>query len=87
MTFALDSLVLPLGLLSGAFFSLQEVPEGARWLFELNPVFHAVQGFRFGFIGWAAGPVLASALVLVALILALAGLAWRLFAIGYKIKA
>ncbi len=80
-------LILPMGLLSGAFFSLQDVPEGARWLFELNPVFHAVQGFRFGFIGSAAGPVLASALVLVALILALAGLAWRLFAIGYKIKA
>jgi ABC-2 type transport system permease protein len=80
-------LILPLGLLSGAFFSLQDVPEGVRWLFELNPVFHAVQGFRFGFIGSAAGSVLASALVLVALILALAGLAWRLFAIGYKIKA
>jgi ABC-2 type transport system permease protein len=79
-------LILPLGLLSGAFFSLQGVPESVRWLFELNPVFHAVQGFRFGFIGATGGQVLASAIVLGALILALAGLAWRLFAIGYKIK-
>ncbi len=79
-------LILPLGLLSGAFFSLQEVPVGVRWLFEFNPVFHAVQGFRHGFIAAAGGQVLASAIVLGVLIPALAGLAWRLFAIGYKIR-
>ncbi len=79
-------LVLPLGLLSGAFFPLRGVPEGARWLFDLNPVFHAVQGFRYGFIGAAEVSLPVSALVLVALDLGLAGLAWRLFAIGYKIK-
>ena len=78
---------MPLGLLSGAFFSLRDVPEGARWLFELNPVFHAVQGFRYGFIGAADTEVAVSALIICALILAFAGLAWRLFAIGYKIKA
>ncbi len=79
--------ILPLGLLSGAFFTLKGVPEGARWLFEFNPVFHAVQGFRYGFIGSAEAPVAVSAAVLVGLDLALAALAWRLIAIGYKIKA
>jgi ABC-2 type transport system permease protein len=79
-------LILPLGLLSGAFFTLQGVPEEARWLFDLNPVFHAVQGFRYGFTGAAEAPVAVSALVLVTLDLALGGLAWRLFALGYKIK-
>ncbi len=79
-------LILPLGLLSGAFFSLQGVSEGARWLFELNPVFHAVQGFRFGFIGSAEAAVLTSGAVLIALDLMLACLAWRLLASGYKIK-
>jgi len=79
-------LILPLGLLSGAFFTLQGVPEGARWLFDFNPVFHAVQGFRYGFIGVAEAPVAVSAAVLVGLGLVLAALAWRLFALGYKIK-
>jgi ABC-2 type transport system permease protein len=79
--------ILPLGLLSGAFFNLQGVPEGARWLFDFNPVFHAVQGFRFGFIGAAETPVAVSAAVLVGLDLVLGALAWRLFALGYKIKA
>ena len=80
-------LILPIGLLSGAFFTLQGVPEGARWLFDLNPVFHAVQGFRYGFIGVAEAPVAVSAAVLVGLDLALGVLVWRLFALGYKIKA
>ncbi len=79
-------LILPLGLLSGAFFTLQGVPEGARWLFDLNPVFHAVQGFRYGFIGVAEAPVAVSAAVLLGLDAVLAVLAWRLFALGYKIK-
>ncbi len=79
-------LILPLGLLSGAFFTLNGVPEEARWLFDFNPVFHAVQGFRYGFIGSAEAPVAISAAVLVGLDLALAALAWRLFARGYKIK-
>ncbi len=79
-------LILPLGLLSGAFFTLAGVPEGARWLFDLNPVYHAVQGFRYGFIGVAETPVAVSAAVLVGLDLVLAALAWRLFALGYKIK-
>ena len=38
-------------------------------------------------LGTAGEAVSASALVLGALILAFAGLAWRLFAVGYKIKA
>jgi len=80
-------LILPIGLLSGAFFTLQGVPEGARWLFDLNPVFHAVQGFRYGFIGVAEAPVAVSAAVLVGLDLVLAVLVWRLFVLGYKIKA
>jgi len=79
-------LILPLGLLSGAFFTLRGVPEGARWLFDFNPVFHAVQGFRYGFIGTAEAPVAVSAAVLIGLDLVLAALAWRLFAIGYKTK-
>ncbi len=80
-------LILPIGLLSGAFFTLQGVPEGARWLFDLNPVFHAVQGFRYGFIGVAEAPVAVSAAVLVGLDLVLGVLVWRLVALGYKIKA
>lgn len=79
--------ILPLALLSGAFFPLEHVPSGARWLLELNPVFHAIEGFRWALTGYSQGGALwTSALVLAALILVLGALAWRLFAVGYKIK-
>ena len=84
---AADSfLILPLGILSGAFFSLEDLPAAARWLIEANPVFYVIDGFRFGFIGSQD-----SALALgTGAILVLTGvfgiLTWRLFAVGYKLK-
>jgi ABC-2 type transport system permease protein len=79
-------LMLPLGLLSGAFFPVERLPEAARWIFGINPVFHAVEGFRAGFTGQAQEPLLAAAAILVALVAGLGAIAWRLFALGYKIK-
>jgi ABC-2 type transport system permease protein len=79
-------LMLPLGLLSGAFFPVENLPEAARWIFAINPVFHAVEGFRAGFTGQAQESLLVAAAVLAVLIAGLGLLAWRLFAAGYKIK-
>jgi hypothetical protein len=49
-------------------------------------VFLAVNAFRYGLTGYSEATVLLAPLVLLALNLALAGLAWRLFARGYKIR-
>jgi len=78
--------VVPLGLLSGTFFTVERLPEGFRDWIYFNPVFYAVDGFRSGFIGHAETSPALGAGILAALILALALLAWRLFAVGYKIK-
>ena len=79
-------LVFPIAILSGAFFAIASLPADVRWLFAANPVFHALEGFRYGFTGQAhESPGLALA-VLLALIAALGGLAWRLVAVGYKLK-
>ncbi|MEQ8355830.1 MAG: ABC transporter permease [Kiloniellaceae bacterium] len=78
--------VVPLGLLSGTFFSVERLPEALREWIYFNPVFYAIDGFRAGFIGHAETSLALGAGVLVALNLALALLAWRLFAVGYKIK-
>lgn len=79
-------LILPLGLLSGAFFSIDRIPEEAHWLFYVNPVFHAVEGFRYGFIGASSESPAVAAAVLLGLIVALGGLAWRMVTVGYKLK-
>lgn len=79
-------LIVPLGLLSGTFFSVQRLPEAFRDWIYFNPVFYAVDGFRAGFIGQAETSLVLGAAVMTALNLGLAVLAWRLFAAGYKIR-
>ncbi|WP_193368645.1 ABC transporter permease [Pelagibius marinus] len=79
-------LIVPLGLLSGTFFSVERLPEAFRDWIYFNPVFYAVDGFRAGFIGQAETSLALGAGLLAALNLTLAVLAWRLFAAGYKIR-
>lgn len=79
-------LVAPLGFLSGAFFPIDTLPDGVRWVFHLNPVFQAVEGFRYGFIGQAQTSLVTAALVLTGLSLVLGVIAWRMLAVGYRIK-
>jgi len=79
-------LILPLGFLSGAFFSLQGLPETFRGIVVLNPAFYAVDGFRYGLTGHSEGSLIFGFFYIASLILGLAILIWRLFSIGYKIK-
>ena len=84
---AADSFViLPLGVLSGAFFPLEGAPDAVRSLILLNPAFHAVDGLRYAATGYSAWSPWASLAILLAVDLVLAAVAWRLFAAGYKIK-
>ena len=78
--------IVPLGLLSGTFFSVARLPEEFRGWIYANPVFYAIDGFRAGFIGQSETSLALGAGLLVALNLGLAALAWRLFAAGYKIR-
>jgi ABC-2 type transport system permease protein len=80
-------LILPLGLLSGAFFPLAAVPEAARLFFYINPVFHIVDGLRFSLIGYSDGNPGAALAALVLANALLVLIAWRLIAKGYKIKS
>ena len=47
-------LILPLGVLSGAFFPLDGLPAAARTLILFNPAFHAIDGVRYGLTGYTA---------------------------------
>lgn len=79
-------LVLPLGILSGTFFSLAAVPDVGRELMLLNPVFYGIDGLRAGFIGSAQAPLGAGLALLAVLDLLLFLLCWRLASVGYKIR-
>ena len=80
-------IVTPLAFLSGTFYSVQALPPGLRELTHFNPVFYLIDGVRFGVIGVSdSSPWLGLAVALVAT-LAVAALAWRMFATGYRLKA
>jgi lipooligosaccharide transport system permease protein len=51
-----SGLLTPMFLIAGTFFPLDQLPEWAQVLGNLNPLFHCVQLVRhavFGFVGWA----------------------------------
>ena len=79
--------VLPLTFLSGTFYSIQHVPEIFQKVIQFNPVFYMIDGFRYGFFGYADGSLFTGIILMIALNTLLLLFCRYLFAIGYKIKA
>lgn len=44
-------ILTPLTYLGGVFYSINLLPEWARWLSHLNPILYMVNAFRYGFLG------------------------------------
>ena len=80
-------IVTPLTMLSGAFFSSDQLPEPLRTVSHWNPVFHLIDGFRYGFIGVHDAPLFTGAAVAALIGAALCWVAWAMFKSGYKMKA
>lgn len=79
-------IVTPLSFLSGTFYSIDRLPEGWHAVALINPFFYMIDGFRYGFIGHADGPLLLG-LGLVTLADAILLLVtWRMLATGYKLR-
>ena len=79
--------VLPLTFLSGTFYSIQHVPEIFQKIIQFNPVFYMIDGFRYGFFGYADGSLTVGIALMIALNTILLLFSRHLFVIGYKIKS
>ena len=79
--------ITPFAFLSGTFYTVERLPAVWRTVAHLNPFFYMIDGFRYGFIGHADGSLAAGLVVMTAANAALWLLAYRLFAVGYKLKA
>lgn len=79
--------VTPLALLSGTFYSIEQLSPVFRAISHANPFFYVISGFRYGFLGVSDSPVLVGAVGLLVLNLALWGLCYALLRSGWKIKA
>ena len=80
-------IIMPLTFLSGVFYSIHSLPAFWQAASHVNPFFYMIDGFRFGFFGVSdVNPWLSLAMVLATLI-ALAGVSLELLRRGYKIRS
>ena len=79
-------IVTPFAFLSGAFYSVERLPDPWHSIAHANPFFYMIDGFRYGFIGHADGSLIVGMIVLIGANAGLFWLNWRLFRIGYKLR-
>ncbi|MEO6580388.1 MAG: ABC transporter permease [Sphingomicrobium sp.] len=78
--------VTPLSLLSGTFYSVEQLSPAFRAVSHANPFFYIISGFRHGFLGVTDSPLLFGAVLLGAINLGLFALCYALLRSGWKIK-
>jgi len=78
--------VAPLSLLSGTFYSVEQLSPAFRAISHANPFFYVISGFRHGFLGEADSPIYIGGAALLVLNIALFLLCYRLLKSGWKIK-
>jgi len=61
----MNFVMVPIFLLSGALFPLQELPRWVQYLCYVNPLFYGVDGLRFSLIGISIVPVLLDYIALI----------------------
>ncbi len=79
--------VTPLSLLSGTFYSIEQLAPGFQAVSHANPFFYVISGFRYGFVGAADSPILFGAGLLLAINLALLTLCYVLLKRGWRLRA
>jgi len=75
----MNLVIMPIFFLSGAFFPLQAMPAGIRYIMYINPLTYGVDGLRGALVGGAAFPLWLDFAVLLVLSIVLAGLGAYLF--------
>ena len=80
-------IIQPLAFLSGTFYSIEKLPETLKILAYCNPIFYAIDGLRFSFIGFSDASPLLGSLVLLSCNFALGILAWYVLKIGYRLRS
>ena len=78
--------VAPLSLLSGTFYSVEQLSPAFRAVSHANPFFYVISGFRHGFLGEADSPIYVGGIGLLVLNILLCAICYALLKSGWKIK-
>ncbi len=79
--------VAPMSLLSGTFYSIENLHGVFQTISHLNPFFYVISGFRYGFLGVSDSPIAIGAVTLLAANLTLGALCYFVLRTGWKLKA
>jgi len=80
-------IIVPLSFLSGAFYSIERLPDFLKSISNFNPFFHMIDGLRFSMIGTSDGLIIFGLSYLLSLNLIFWCTAYYLYKKGYKIKS
>jgi ABC-2 type transport system permease protein len=78
--------VAPLSLLSGTFYSVEQLSPTFRALSHANPFFYVISGFRHGFLSEADSPIYVGGIGLLLLNIVLFAICYAVMKSGWKIK-
>jgi ABC-2 type transport system permease protein len=78
--------VAPLSLLSGTFYSVDQLSPAFRAVSHANPFFYVISGFRHGFLSEADSPIWIGGIGLLLLNIALFAVCYSVLKSGWKIK-
>jgi ABC-2 type transport system permease protein len=78
--------VAPLSLLSGTFYSVDQLSPAFRAVSHANPFFYVISGFRHGFLSEADSPIYVGAILLALINVVLFAACYVLLRSGWKIK-
>lgn len=79
--------ITPLVFVGGVFTSMQFLPPLVRRVSLVNPMFYMIDAFRYVFTGRSDVPVALSIGIVAILALVALGVALRMTAVGYKLRA
>ncbi len=79
-------IILPLTFLSGVFYSIHSLPPFWQTVSHFNPVFYMIDGFRYGFFGFADTSPWLSLAIVGGSFVALSWLTLTLLRSGYKLR-
>lgn len=78
--------IMPLSFLSGVFYSVHSLPTFWFHVSHLNPFFHMIDGFRYGFFGVSDVSMLNNLLWCMGFFVIVSAVCWRMLVTGYKMR-
>ena len=79
--------IQPLAFLSGTFYSIERLPEALKIIAYFNPIFYAIDGLRFSFLGVSDTSPITGSIVLLSCNIILSFCAWYVLKSGYRLRA